>query len=589
MAKRNKKQKKPSANVSIPDSVKPSIVSLPATHLGIIAMMVALVYSPSIGAPFYFDDFRQIIENSVIQNPFDLFTIANYSPARSFGYLTFALDHAFYGNSASGFHITNSFIHLLAGWAVFGLLMALIRSPVLEKQKDELVWLPLIAALIFALHPLQTQAVTYIVQRLASLTGLLYISSLAFYAWGRITSRHWFYLLALTSALLALFTKQNALTLPAAIVLLELMFFRQLSSRQVLYLFIFTLVSVLVFVALVNLDAINQLIRASYTITRPEYLATQVIVLWRYIGLFFFPSGQRLDYDVTLQSDWLDPVVLIAATLHICLILFAYRLWIKSPLVSFSILFFYLTHLVESGVIPIPDLMFEHRTYLPNTGLSILVSFGLVSLLRRSSLKLVFLVSTPALIVITSVLTFERNQLWADQIRFLEAETRLSPDKERVWTSLGKEQMRRGQLKEASISFTRALNLGKTEDGLEVRPATLMNAVLLHHYNGQFDKAFELQRLIPPESFSPIELSKLHEVSGITYLNLGKFSLARKEFSESIFYTPNLNSEAGLATVDLMEGNRLAAEDRARQVLAQEPRNILATRVLDQLGLTTNR
>ena len=149
--------------------------------------------------------------------------------------------------------------------------------------------------------------------------------------------------------------------------------------------------------------------------------------------------------------------------------------------------------------------------------------------------------------------------------------------------------MRRNQLREASLAFTRALDLARTEDGMEVRSATLVNAILLHHYLGQFDKAFELQRLLPLDSISAIERSKLHEVRGISFLNLQKTEQAEREFNKSIRDLPNLNAEAGLATVALLYGDKKAAEHRARQVLSQEPKNILATRVLSELGLTTNQ
>jgi protein O-mannosyl-transferase len=594
MAKKNKKRKKAISDAIVAEQTRSSLLTLPAVHLGILALMTAIVYSPTIHVPFYFDDFKQIIENPVIQNTLDLGNIANYSTSRFVGYVTFAFDQAIHGNLPQGFHLTNTLIHLFSGWALYGFLMALINSPVLHKQKTSLTWLPLIASLIFVLHPLQTQAVTYIVQRLASLTGMFYISSMALYAWARIlthkaSAQRWLFLFSLSCAILAIFTKQNALTLPAAILLIELLFFQQLASRHVWRLFITSMIAAAILITLVNIDPVNQWTRESPVISRPDYFATQVLVLWRYVGLFLVPANQRLEYDVALQTEWFDPVVILALILHISLILVAFRFWRKLPLLCFGILFFYLAHLVESGFIPISDFMFEHRTYLPNVGLSILAAAGLISLLQAPALQPAVLIGTPIIIVIASALTFERNQLWAKPIEFLKAETQLSPNKERVWTSLGKEMMRRNQLKEASVAFSNALTLATIEDGMEVRPATLMNAILLHHYLGEFDDAFELQRLLPLDSISAIERSKLHEVRGISFLNLQKPEQAKIEFTESIHHSPNLNAEAGLATVAILRGDKQMAEARARQVLSQEPKNILANRVLKELGLTTNQ
>jgi tetratricopeptide (TPR) repeat protein len=541
----------------------------------VVALAVTVVYWPSFSVPFYLDDFPSIAENPAIQDPANLGAIWDFSKERFFGYLTFALNRGLNGDQVAGYHITNASIHLIAGWALLGLLAALVRSPAMQARQSEWLHLvPFIAALLFVLHPLQTQAVTYVVQRLASLSAMLYISSLACYAWGRITAKPGLFGLALVC---------NAYTLPAAILLLELLFFRALSVKQRWGLFIVAITSITVVTGAFNLEALDRLTRETSDISRADYFATQLLVLWRYAGLFFYPWQQRLEYDIGLQTDFMDPLLLVALCAHLALVLFAFWIWSRAPLVSFGIFFFYLAHLVESSFLPITDLMFEHRTYLPNMGLSMLVAVGITKLIGYRPLRPVVIIATALILTLSGWLTAERNRLWQDPIAFLKAETQLTPGKERVWTSYGKELMRRGRFKEALLAFGTALNLGRTEDGLEVSSTTLMNAIMALHYTSQYRKAFELERLLPLDVLMPVERSRLHEVKGMSFLKLRQLDRAREEFLQALRFFANPNAEAGLATVDLMQGKHKAAELRARKVLSEQPENILAQEVIKRI------
>jgi hypothetical protein len=199
-----------------------------------LAVIVAAAYWPSFSVPFYLDDYHNIVENPRLHDVTNWQAIWEFAPQRFIGSLTLAFNYALHGPAVWGYHLGNALFHLIAGFALWALLAAIVRSPAVDKGASPwLLWLPLIGAAIFLLHPLQTQAVTYIVQRYASLVAMFYLASLAAYAWGRLHGSRTLLLAALVLATLAVFTKQNAVTVFPALLLTELLFFRSLDRRGV--------------------------------------------------------------------------------------------------------------------------------------------------------------------------------------------------------------------------------------------------------------------------------------------------------------------------------------------------------------------
>lgn len=555
-------------------------------QIAIFTILVAATYLWTLDVPFYLDDFSSIPENPAIYDPSNLAAIWGFSHARFVGYFSLSLNYYFGGEAVAGYHLVNIGIHLFAGIALWVLLKAIIRSPALEAQSSvALRWLPMLATLLFLLHPLQTQAVTYIVQRLASLTALFYLASLASYAWARLESKRGLYLAALLFGVLAIFTKQNAATLPAAILLLELVFFHRLSAEGRLTTFVTAAIGLALLVWLFNQPPLASLTSEHADLSRLQYFATQSKVLWHYISSFFYPLHQRIEFDIAPAVTLGSPGVALALAAHGAVIFAAYLLWPRWPLATFGILFYYLTHLVESSFLPIVDLAFEHRTYLPNAGLSIACIFALLQLSERPKWSYAGMGLAMLILCTSAWLTFERNQLWRDPIAMLTEETRISPNDQRAWTGLGKEHMRRGQFKEALHALGAALNLARTDDGgLEVHPATLLNAILALHYTEQYDKAFNLTRLLPLDALSTVDRSRFHEASGLSLVRLRKHEQARKELlaAQAAFHNPN--AIAGLAFLDLLENDRENARRRAENVLAEQPEHPVARQVIERLA-----
>ena len=142
-------------------------------HVALIALAVAAAYHHTLGVPFYLDDFSSIRDNDLIYRWQGLAALWRAQPNRVVGYLSFALNYRLGGFAPAGYHVGNLLVHVLTGIAVYALARGLLRTPRLRGAVPALArdWAPLLAALLVVLHPLQTQAVTYIVQRLASLVA----------------------------------------------------------------------------------------------------------------------------------------------------------------------------------------------------------------------------------------------------------------------------------------------------------------------------------------------------------------------------------------------------------------------------------
>jgi hypothetical protein len=180
------------------------LLRTPLVHIFLIAALGFLVYSNTFHSSFHWDDSPQIAQNPVIKS-LENFTSNSkgydFNPRRFIGYLTFALNYYVGGGSVTGYHIVNLSIHLINAFLVYFLVLLTFKTPYFTIGNgrgglrfpdsrftihDSRSFIALFSALLFVLHPLQTEAVTYIVQRVASLSTLFYLLSIVFYIKGRL-------------------------------------------------------------------------------------------------------------------------------------------------------------------------------------------------------------------------------------------------------------------------------------------------------------------------------------------------------------------------------------------------------------------
>ncbi len=473
---------------------------LPWQHPLLPALLILVVglyaYWNTFNVPFVFDDQSSIVDNAIIK---DLGNFLGdnkgyrYNPRRVVGYFSFALNYHWGGLNVFGYHLVNFVIHLVNALLVYTLCRQMFRTPHLRQSTlaARATGIALLAALLFVAHPLQTQAVTYIVQRFTSLTTLFFLLSFVLYIAGRLrcvddsrsplpASRLLTLLLftgSLLAAVLAMKTKEMAFTLPLTILLFEFSFFTSSLKTKLL-----AGIPVLLTLAIVPLSLlgsnkplaelladVDRITRETAHIPRFDYLLTQFTVITTYLRLLFLPVEQNLDYDYTVYHTFFTPPVffsflLLAALFLLAIYLYGFRFSQsrvtrhESRLVAFGIFWFFLTLAVESSLIPIRDIIFEHRIYLPSCGAFLALATTATLLGRKLSPKTFWSIVT-VLILLLATASWQRNQVWRDEVALWQDTVEKSPNKPRPHYNLGKALLSAGQTEPAISSINRALQL----------------------------------------------------------------------------------------------------------------------------------
>lgn len=462
-------------------------------HILIIFVLGALVYSNTLGAPFQWDEETLILANPVIKDTGYFLdtdrargTIYYASLKNRYaGYLTFALNYRLHGFKVGGYHLFNISVHLGTALLVYLFVILGFRTPLLmpSRLSGRSGEVALFSALLFVAHPVQTEAVTYIFQRLASMAAMFYLLSVTSYIMSRLSGsargKYGFYLLSLVSAVIAMKTKENAFTLPLAITLYEVFFFKGPVKRRLKWLAPILLTLIIVPLGVAGLEktagetlkGLISLPRGFTEVTRAEYLFTQFRVLVTYIRLLVLPVNQNIDYAYPVYESLFDVQVFLSLGFLAGVLGAGVYLFKSSKrgdpalrLASFGIFWFFLTLSVESSLIPIPMLINEYRLYLPSTALSAaFVTGGYLALgglsigdVRKG--RAVTAIFT-AMVLVLSVAAFSRNSVWRTKVGLWEDVVEKSPKKARGHYNLGNHYAIGGQMDEGIEHYREAIRL----------------------------------------------------------------------------------------------------------------------------------
>ena len=399
MRKRKKNQRPDQQKKVLPKTEQKRQSSI--RHLIAIALIagVALVaYSNTFHVPFHFDDRPNIVENPNVQ-----FTVLTWDrlerlikntykvTIRVFSYFTFALNYYFGGFNVFGYHLVNFFIHIASGIFLYWFLMLTFNLPSLKEKYGPISYkVALFSSLIFISHPIQTQSVTYIVQRMASMAGMFYLLSFILYIKGRLSAgvpRVFYFGGTMLSYLLGVFSKENVAILPLFIVLYEFYFFQNFDlsprGKRILFALIGSLLVLGAFgFVLWGKRYIDLTIEGfqDRPFTMLERVLTQPRVVLYYVTLLVFPHPSRLnlDYDFPISKTLLNPPTTLISILIIAGLI-GYSIWTakKRSVLSFCILWYFGNLVIESSIFPL-EMVYEHRLYLPAVGPFILFSLFVV-------------------------------------------------------------------------------------------------------------------------------------------------------------------------------------------------------------------
>jgi tetratricopeptide (TPR) repeat protein len=482
-----------------------NFLSKPIYHVLLVLIFGILGYSNTFNGPFLADDVSNIVTNPIIKNlnyyitPAKAKVYAGFAEYpllinRYIGSLTFALNYKVHGLEVTGYHVVNLLIHLINALLIYWFVQLIFVTLASGAGGDNhsvlkhASTIALFTSLLFVTHPIQTQAVTYIVQRFASLATMFYLLSMIMYVKARLTindannKNHGrqnriralvYYLIALSAAVLAMKTKEIAFTLPAMIVLYEFIFFKSKIKSRILSLVPFILTMSIIpatLVYIVHLDGgAGAVTRLQTEMPRLDYLLTEFRVIITYIRLIFLPVAQNFDYDYPLYHSIFDPEVFLSflALLMICItVIYSFWRYRKiQPLtrvIFFGTAWFFATLSVESSVIPIVDVIFEHRMYLPSVGIFLVISILLVMIIEIFRQKWVEVAVFSSVIIIAMVftgVTYARNNAWNNSLFFWQDVVNKSPEKARGHNYLGVAHKEKGNIDFAIKNFNKSVAL----------------------------------------------------------------------------------------------------------------------------------
>jgi hypothetical protein len=354
------------------------------TVFALIALLVLIAYSNTFMSTFHFDDSPAIADNPYIKQ----LTMDNFlhllNDSRPVVSLSLLLNYQLNGLNMPGWHAFNIGVHIANGILVYLLILRTLTLPRLAgRYGDRARWLALFCALLFAVHPVQTESVTYIITRSELLTAFFYLSTFLLFIRGALTRKFRYYLGAAVTAFCAAGAKQWAVTLPAMLFLYDFLFLSGGDVKLPLSRwkgYVLVMLSWFMIAKTTDLTAPQgsygfdvPVITGTGTVilTAGTYLLTSLNVLWTYVRLMFLPYGQNIDYDYPLATTLFEFPTLLSLAGHIAVVAAAFWLYRKKGwlLVPFGVAWFYITISPVQSFVPLKDLIFEHRLYLPSLGI----------------------------------------------------------------------------------------------------------------------------------------------------------------------------------------------------------------------------
>ncbi len=501
-----------------------------AAALALLFAAVFLAWSNSFQVPFLMDDQGNIVQSPSIRRLWPLGPVL-FPPVgsavggRPLFNLSFALNHAVSGFSVWSYHLFNVLVHALSAWALFGLAR---RTFLLPSMRDRLGrragLLALAVALPWALHPLHTDAVTYISQRAEAMMGLFFLALawLAVRGWESERPGGWHALSAL-AFLAGVGVKEVIVALPPVMLAYEWTFFgrkplRAVRNSPVLYAGYGAGLGVLALLVAwgATLAATPQAKAAPLA-----YLATQAQVIVHYLGTAFWPSGLCFDYEWPVIG--LGEALPYAAFVAGLLFLSAWLLVRRKP-AGFLGAWFFLILAPTSSILPLPYLAWDRRMVLPLAALAALVAAGgyragiwlaarypgnrgLVRSLGAAGCAL-----AAAMSLALGVATWDRNRDFATDLSIWRDTAEKRPQNPRAWISICRALAAKGRYSEAVEAAEKAVALDpESEEILVSLSAALKGAGKEEESIQALEHAL---KLAPGNCFAHYNLSVLHQGRG---------------------------------------------------------------------------
>jgi protein O-mannosyl-transferase len=531
------------------------------------------VYGPALHGPFVFDDFNLPFYNPLFRTEQFLAWINGVRPFLMFSYW---INYQLSGRDPYSYHVLNLLLHIANSAAVYLIARRILSREVQDSSRREIV--AVFAAMLFLLHPIQTESVAWVAGRSETLSAMFFLCAFVIFlyrpseaiAWGRSV-----WVLVLFACAVA--SKEHTASLPIVLLLTDLFWAREeplAAVRKNWRLYI-----PMVCVAVVALGFVWRVVGASKSAGFAgtgsgwlSYALTQCRVLFVYLRLFLFPVNQNLDYDMPWSPVRFE-IWSFAGLLGLAaLVILAWRSRRRFPVGSYGFLLFLVLIAPTSSFIPIADPIAEHRLYLPMIGLVLVACEVLLHSIQQRTWAVAV---AGAILVIASVATYERNRLWGSEVALWEDTVAKSPNKLRGYVHLVHGLVNQHHCREAIQRL----------DVLSKRRS--LDPALLGHWAIAYECVNE-----PEHALQKLELAAAQSPSGYTYVEIAKNQLsleretdAIQSLSEALKLDPGVESAYVLrGEINQRHGNLATAVRDYQRALVLNPGDQRAQFLLRQVS-----
>jgi len=529
--------------------IRPTLPPKVIIALLVIVFSLITMYLPAIHGPFVLDDLSNIPQTKTTLNSFSDFVkiaMSNDSgpSGRPISVASFSLNHHFWGSGSTSFKITNLLIHVTNAILVFFFVKSLLSFTKVQEvitPAFSTSHIALLISLIWSIHPLQVSTVMYVVQRMTLLMTFFSLSALLLYMTARkrqLSNRPFAtvaFFCAGICALLAIFSKENGALIPAYLLILEICIvrFRMTSTKQTrLFRKISYVIAASTLTCIVAyLLMMPGLLNGGYQLREfslSERLNTQLVVITNYINLFFLPdiSNLALYQDTIPVSRYIGFKELVSGMWLGTVALVAWKMRSRQPIVSFGILLYFTSHIIESTILPL-ELAFEHRNYIGTIGLTISFVYWLSSMLTRTRFKKISYLLLPAIAILLGSQTASRATDWQSEMTLATASVLKRPASVRARISLATALMNADRPKEA----VKTLDDFSTQHSAIVLPQLMAYYIQNAYGVNDPDRAKRIVHLLEISPVSEDTVSGLGNLAQL-YQQLPEKSLAKSQILE---------------------------------------------------------
>lgn len=495
--------------------------------LGIAALLI-LIYINTLKVPFILDDSHMIVENTFIKHPkyfqwfFQGFVTSFPIPkgmCRPILMLTFAFNYATSGLNPAGYHIINILFHFL-NVVMFYFLVKFFK-------KDIPFLLLGAVTLLFAIHPLNTEAIVYISSRSDLMVTFFGLCAFLFYQKNKNT-------LACLSYILALLTKETGLCIILFIIAYDIIYrindvesaknlFKQ---KKYIYLGLLLITGLYIFYRTAFfLPETPRILRSYYS-----NILVQSIVTALYLKLFLFPCPLNIFHYIPPVDSIFQPLTITGALVIILLFFFILFYRKKQRLISFGISWF-IIGLLPKFYARLSFVAMEHHFYLAGIGLYLILAGLTVSLCRNH--KKYFLYGAAGIISLMAILTILRNCEYMNPLVFWKISWQRNPYSGTISNNLGTEYLRLGLITEAKNAFEQAVAISDRKESIVLAKINLAN---IYRTDKKYEEAIKLlQETLQITDYAPFGI---YQTLGAVYMETGDEQKALQSWYKDIELYP---------------------------------------------------